>query len=276
MKKILLAVACFLFLAGNSQAQVGNFNVGDVCPNFTVVDINGVSHTLYDITATGQYVMLDFFFTTCPPCQQTAPIWNQLHEKYGCNQGQLYCLSVDNGDTDAQVIAYSNSYGGSFSHAPHASGNEGGGNAVNATFGIVAYPTYTLIGPDNKFINTDIWPISNVGSFEAAFPSGSNIMPMACSAVAVDDRLESASIAIYPNPASEYSRMDLSFENYGEVEIQLFDLLGKQVAQRKIGQVGAGAQSIELDLSSIQNGMYFVRVQQDGQLVASSKLEVLK
>lgn len=276
MKQFLLAFACLLLLGGSTHAQVGNFNVGDVCPNFTVVDVNGVSHTLYDITATGQYVMLDFFFTTCPPCQQTAPIWNELHEKYGCNQGQLYCLSIDNGDTDQQVVDYSNQYGGSFSHSPHASGNQGGGNAVNTTFGIVAYPTYTLIGPDNKFINTDIWPINNVGSFEAAFPSGSNIMPMACSAVSVDDKFEGATLNMYPNPAAQSTRMDLNFEQFGDASIEVYDILGKQVASRELGQVDAGVQSVDLDLSTINNGIYIVRVQQNGNVVASQKLEVLK
>lgn len=276
MKKLILAFACFIALAGTSVAQVGNFNVGDVCPNFTVTDVNGNTHTLYDITATGQYVMLDFFFTTCPPCQATAPTWNELHEKYGCNQGQLYCLSIDNGDTDAEVMNFESTYGGSFSHAPAASGNQGGGNAVNSTFGIVAYPTYTLIGPDNKFINTDIWPISSVADFEAAFPSGSNIMPMSCSAVSVDDQIDGASLTLFPNPAAQSTRLDLNLANFGDVSVEVFDILGKQVIARDLGQVDAGLQSVELDLSNVNNGMYFVRIQQDGQVVASQKLEILK
>lgn len=276
MKQYLLAFACLFMLAGSTQAQVSNFAVGDVCPNFTVIDVNGVTHTLYDITATGQYVMLDFFFTTCPPCQATAPIWNELHEKYGCNQGQLYCLSIDNGDSDQDVMAFENQYGGTFSHAPAASGTQGGGNAVNTTFGIVAYPTYTLIGPDNKFINTDIWPISSVVDFENAFPSGSNIMPMACTSVSVDDELNAATLNMYPNPAAQSTRLDLNFENFGEVSIEVYDILGKQVAVRSLGTVDAGVQTVDLDLSAINNGIYIVRIQQDGKVLAAQKLEVLK
>jgi len=276
MKKTLLVTLLLLLVGSISHAQIQAYSVGDVAPDFTVTDVNGNTYSLYSITGSGQYVLLDFFFTTCPPCQSTAPIFNELHEKYGCNQGQLFCMSVDVGDSDAEVVQFENTYGGTFSHAPAVSGTEGGGDAVNSTMNIAAYPTYALIGPDNKFISTDIWPIAGVADFEAAFPAGSGITPMTCSAVSVDQALSEATLQLYPNPAAQSTRLDLTLDTYDEVNIEVYDLLGQRVLVQELGSLDAGLTATELDLSQVNNGIYVVRVAQNNQIIASRKLEVMK
>lgn len=276
MKRLLLGLICSVFLFAGAQAQVTNFAVGDVCPDFTVTDVNGTSYSLYDRTSQGQYVLLDFFFTTCPPCQQTTPIFNELHDKYGCNGGNLFCLSIDTGDDDAQVVAFENTYGGSFSHAPAASGTEGGGNAVVSTFGIQQFPTYTLIGPDNKFISTDIWPIASVGDFEAAFPAASGITPQACSAVSVTPRQDIKALEVYPNPAANQVRVATDFPNVGPATIQIFDMMGKQVMKQSWEVTGLSRQETQVSLSGISNGMYMVKIQQNGTTIAAERLNVVQ
>ena len=263
-------------MGGFTQAQIQSYSAGDTSPDFTVTDINGNTYSLYSITGSGQYVLLDFFFTTCPPCQTTTPIFNELHEKYGCNQGQLFCLAIDIGDSDAEVSQFKNTYGGSFSQAPSVSGTEGGGDAVNATMNIAAYPTYALIGPDNKFISTDIWPISGVSDFEAVFPAGSGISPMACAAVSVDQALSEATLQLYPNPAAQSTRLDLQLSTFGEVAIEVYDLMGQRILAQELGGLDAGLSATELDLSTVNNGIYIVQVRQDQQVIASRKLEVMK
>ncbi|MEM0519437.1 TlpA family protein disulfide reductase [Aequorivita flava] len=93
MKKITFLL---LFIGFTINAQVNNYSVGDVVDDFTVTDIDGVEHNLYSITAQGKYVWLDFFFADCVPCQQTAPIFNEFFDKYGCNEGLVFCLSINN------------------------------------------------------------------------------------------------------------------------------------------------------------------------------------
>ena len=94
MKKITL-ILCMLTYVVN--AQVNNYNVGDVVDDFTVTDVEGVEHNLYSILAEGKYVYLDFFFDTCVPCQTTTPIFNEFFDKYGCNEGDVFCISINNG-----------------------------------------------------------------------------------------------------------------------------------------------------------------------------------
>lgn len=276
MKKVIPLLLLTLGMFFSSQAQVLNYSVGDVCPDFTVTDINGQSHNLYSITASGKYVMLDFFFTTCPPCQATVPYFSELHEKYGCNQGQLFCLSIDNGDTDAEVAAFETTYGGSFAHAPAASGTQGGGNAVVSTIGIAAYPTYTLIGPDNKFINIDIWPVSSMQDFEAAFPANSGITPQNCTSVSVEEEIAEPVVQMYPNPAGQSTRLAMRFESAGDAAVAVYDLRGKKVIDLALGTVNAQLEEQVLDLSELEAGMYLVQVRLNQEVLATEKLNVIR
>ena len=62
MKKLLfILLTCFSL---NSFAQLAD----GIAPNFTVQDINGNSHTLYDYLDAGYYVVMDVSATWCPPC----------------------------------------------------------------------------------------------------------------------------------------------------------------------------------------------------------------
>lgn len=159
MKKITLILILFSFM---TNAQVRNYNVGDVIDDFTVTDTEGVEHNLYSITAQGKHVWLDFFFVDCVPCQLTVSHFNEFYDKYGCNDGEVYALSINLGnDGDAYVEWYKQQFGGPFNHAPAASG-EGGSAAVRNNFGVNAFPTFCLIGPDNTLLNKDISPIRGV------------------------------------------------------------------------------------------------------------------
>lgn len=166
MKKLLLAI---LILAGvQTQAQTSLTTAVD----FTVTDIHGNTHTLFDYLNNGKHVIVDFFFTTCGPCIASVPTLNQAYTDYGCNTGEVIFLSIDDGDSDAEVLQYENDYGGLL---PSVSGNDGGGNAVNSAYGISAYPTVILIAPDQTILEQDIFPVSNITT---ALPNaGLNMAP---------------------------------------------------------------------------------------------------
>ncbi len=260
MKRLLLSLAVVIGASFASTAQLQNYNVGDVVSDFTVTDIHGNTHQLSQITGSGQWVIIDFFFTTCPPCQSTVPIFSELHQKYGCNEGDLFCISIDTGDDDADVLAFENTYSTStgFNPAPAASGNEGGGNAVISDMSPSAYPTYCLIGPDMIMKNIDIWPVSNVGSFESAFTAaGFNPTAMSCP-LSVDEVALSLNDAIlYPNPAVNATSLSVELEASMDVNVKVYDMLGSQVASYNFSG-NEGTNEFEIDAEALSSGQYIV------------------
>jgi thiol-disulfide isomerase/thioredoxin len=263
MNRTLLTLAA-LSTGSLLMAQANNYPNGSTVADFTITDTEGDTHTLYSYTSQGKYVMLDFFFDTCPPCQATSQYFSELYQTYGCNEGDLVCLAVNNGtDTDAEVIAYEDAFGGAFAHPPAAS-MEGGSGAVDAAFGINAYPTYCLIGPDNIMKNFDIWPLTDMSTFVAAFPPGSNITPSNC-AVGVDEAGQLAFTSVYPSPTSGQVTITFGATSASNLSIEVYDMLGKLMTTQQFGQLAAGAQR-SLELGNLADGEYLLKLVANGEV----------
>ena len=56
------------------------FGVGDVAPDWTLVDSEGVEHSMTDYR--GRLVVLDFWATWCPHCNNAMPAMQRLHDEY--------------------------------------------------------------------------------------------------------------------------------------------------------------------------------------------------
>lgn len=154
MKKLLFVLLLIIGVSTQIKAQTPL----TVAVDFTVTTVEGEQLNLFDILASGKHVLIDFFFTTCGPCQQAAPHINAAYINFGCNSGDVFFIAMDYGNTNAQCIAFDEQFGVEY---PTVSGIEGGGNAVCSAYGIPAYPTVILIAPNHQIINRDIWPIPN-------------------------------------------------------------------------------------------------------------------
>lgn len=247
MKKITLFL---LWIVTTATSQVGNYNVGDVVDDFTVTDTDGIVHNLYTITAQGKHVWLDFFFVDCGPCRQTAPIFNEFYDKYGCNDGEVYALSINLGnDDDAYVEWYEQQFGGPFNHAPAASG-EGGAGPVTSNFGVNAFPTYCLIGPDNTLLNGDIWPLTGVETFENSFPTGFDPPVMACTLGVANN--SSFDFNLFPTISN--GNLTLELPKPMKSTVTIYNMLGQEVFQQDYSE-----KIISLNLQ-ISAGTHLVKI----------------
>lgn len=80
-------------------------------------------------------------------------------------------------------------------------------------------------------------------------------------------------IAVYPNPASDYSTIDMAIADGGNAIIRVYDLSGKLVVNQRLGRLEEGAHTYRLDCTSLRHGMYLVNVN-IGSKSATSKLIV--
>jgi thiol-disulfide isomerase/thioredoxin len=262
-----LLILLFIFTSTIGFAQIQNYNIGDIVDDFTVTDIHGEMHNLYTYTNEGKYVYIDFSFTTCGPCRSLAPIYNQFYDKYGCNTGDLICLSVFgiNNDSDSDVEDFENTYGGSYNHAPAIS-NDGGGSPVDGNFNPYQYPTVCLINPNNEIIELDIWPINNISQLEATFPDGFNPEVITCSVAGSNEIEETSLFSFYPNPFNG-KELHIDLHDKNNTLITIYSILGKILYRNTIDNT---TQTINTNLTT---GYYLLTAQTNSK-IASHKLIV--
>ncbi|NJN32937.1 MAG: T9SS type A sorting domain-containing protein [Saprospiraceae bacterium] len=64
---------------------------------------------------------------------------------------------------------------------------------------------------------------------------------------------------MYPNPASNNAIIELSLEKEMTLNVQIFDVLGREIRTFRGQRFNAGENTFALDLSNVSNGLYFVR-----------------
>ncbi|MCX6295122.1 MAG: T9SS type A sorting domain-containing protein [Bacteroidetes bacterium] len=249
MKKIyILSILLFLSIS-YTKAQTTLTTAVD----FTVTDLGGNSHNLFTILNSGKYVCLDFFFTTCGPCQATCPYFKQTFTNYGCNTQDVYFMSIDLGNTNAECAAYETTYLGGSPGYPTISGSGGGGNAVVSAYGVTAFPTYILIAPSKTILEQDMYPIGSAASFDAYFSTHS-LAYKACSTGITEETLAN-SISVFPNPAVDKLIIETS-NNEKVSAVKVYDVLGKLLIDKKLD----GTERLELNVADLEKGIYFMEI----------------
>lgn len=274
MRSNVLLIA-FLALPFFASAQTNNYANGATVADFTVTDIDGQTHNLNAYTAAGKYVMLDFFFYNCGPCQQNAPSYSQFFQTYGCNGGDVVCISVNNGsDSDALAASFHEAFAPGYSHAPTI-GSGGGqgtsGQALTSTFGVSAFPTFALISPAKIMVNRDIYPIASMQTFVNAFPAGS-IIPQSC-AVGIDENDVASFTEVFPVPSQGIITLNISSRTSSNVTVEVVDVLGQLVATHSFnGRNGSSTQT--LDLTKLSDGQYFLKLKAGSQTADTQRIVI--
>lgn len=123
-------------------------------PDFIVTDADDVEHELYATHLNqGQAVVIEIFFTNCPPCNALAPYLEPFYQEWGGNGSVVEFMSMSNKtyDSNADVGQYQMDHGHTFPHV----GNDGGSlDAIapyteSTTYGFfIGTPTFVVIAPD--------------------------------------------------------------------------------------------------------------------------------
>lgn len=157
MKKLLTTflVAVLLILSPKLNANsVMPLNDNAIAPDFTVTDLNGVSHTLYDYLDDGKMVILDFSATWCPPCwnYHQAHILKDIYTAYGPNGTDEIMVLFIEADPSTPVSALygtGNTQGDWVTGTPYPIIDDGNGS-LNSAYQISFFPTLYGVCSDRK------------------------------------------------------------------------------------------------------------------------------
>ena len=157
-KTLLLLMALTLGLGLKAQCPL------TTAVDFTATDCHGTQVHLFDILDGGQYVLIDFFYTTCGPCQQATPKVVESYYTMGCNMHDVFYMEISPSDANSACQTWANNYGVEYPTI----GTSSGGNTICNQYQIGAYPTLILIAPDRTILIQDLWPINNAQSVVSA------------------------------------------------------------------------------------------------------------
>jgi len=82
-------------------------------------------------------------------------------------------------------------------------------------------------------------------------------------------------LASYPNPFNPSTTISFELSSAKKVSLNVFNILGQQVANYDLGLRQAGIQNFKLDLSDQASGVYIIRIQ-SGTKIQSGKITLIK
>lgn len=157
MKKFFTLIIAAL-LSISLQAQTPLTEAVD----FTATDHEGNEIHLFEILDGGQYVLIDFFYSSCPNCPAVATNMVDAYYRLGCNEHDVFFMEISVTDHPNSAANWINTYNipyPTIHNDFYGTTPAGQGYDICGAYGIESYPTTILIAPDRQIVYQDIWPV---------------------------------------------------------------------------------------------------------------------
>ena len=262
MRKVLLLIVGFLIFAGVTAQTTLTEAV-----NFHVKTIYGEPIWLFPLLDDeDKIVVIDFFSTTCGPCQDYAPDFQACYENFGYNEGNVYFMGINWGNDNEGVIEFDSIFGLTF---PTASGSQGGGNIVFNDYEILSYPTVIVITPDHTIVEQHIWYPSEENITNAVIAAGGTM-------VGVNELgFDKTDVKLFPNPVNAMATVEFNLKSASDVYFTIHNLVGKNVYDSEVVRYQKGLTKLTFSTDEFKNGYYILKIVSENQVVATKKFSVL-
>lgn len=282
MKKTILSIV-FIISVFYSFAQIQV----DTAYSFEVVTMEQDTFNLEEFWAENPdtKVALEFFFADSPLCRETSPMINDAYKRFGCNEHDVFFLSINVSDDSATVAHYRDTLGIETPMVLAANG----GSFVDSLYQVHAYPSFVLLQKefftpesdtvftddteddidtiytynDTQFTNKDIWPIEDADSLVNMLLSY-DLMLNECSGEGqnnpsgiAESKKKNPALYLYPNPASEQVNL-VSSELEGYFTLEILDISGKTIIRRN--EFVSKNNPVSIYTQSLEAGLYVFRL----------------
>jgi peroxiredoxin len=139
---VIMLALCSFGLKGYSRQPEDNklLAVGDLAPDWKLVDAEGVTHSLSGYR--GQIVVLDFWATWCAPCAALMPRMQKLHDKFKDRGAVVFGVNAwEKNDAAALMKKRRFTYGLLLK-----------GEEIAPAYGIINLPVVYIVGADGRII----------------------------------------------------------------------------------------------------------------------------
>ena len=79
--------------------------------------------------------------------------------------------------------------------------------------------------------------------------------------------LQEIKLSVYPNPAKDIVNIEFATTTTGNYAIELFDIVGKKLMEKQLGNLNIGNQQIQLSTNQLNlpSGSYLISLTQNGE-----------
>lgn len=235
MKRFLLLIAA-LIIGFGAKAQ-------STIQNFTLEDVYGNTYSLYELNAQGKYVFI-YVHHTDGALTEYMDILNSAYRNYGCNMHEVFIMSICDYVEPDHIQMGAEYYGIEYP----VGGDDASGHNRDVIHKInkgQQPPFMTCIAPNHEMLVEDIWPISDITDL----CSNLGIEHKPCTPTTVTECTNNFSL--YPNPANDH--IVIEGENISDVVI--YNALGQEIEH-----ITSNSAQVVISTSTMQNGIYFARV----------------
>ncbi len=248
MKKFTFLFAFILLSIATIQAQRN-------APDFTVTDIDGNTHNLYQILDEDKLVIVDWSATWCSFCwgfhqQKFLQDINEIYGPAGTDQVVVIFYEADaNTDLNALKGVSGNTRGDWVTGTDFPIINESPLSLKSQDYGYSSFPTVSLIRSD-RMIVSDLYELRNQG-LDAMIAE----IEEALKFVAIPN-VETFDVEVFPNPAKDVLYIA---GLKGEVaQMQFINMKGQALPARHIQNLSQ--QDIEVPIAHLDSGTYMLLI----------------